>query len=214
MKVIIIDNNIKWLKSSLRIIKEALFETLEIEIIPFKGYSNKLKDLIFDGIPKIYIIDFELNNKINGNDIAHEIREGAFDWKSIIIMMSIYNRKESIITKRLCIYTYISKDKNFNSNLHISVKSAINILNSYKFIEVKENRQNYQIPVNEIIQITKEKLTKYCIIKTLNNNVFRVRTSLSEINKQLNFKRLNNHTLVNPNQMNRLKISNKNIIIK
>lgn len=214
MKVIIIDNNIKWLKSSLRIIKEALFETLEIEIIPFKGYSNKLKDLIFDGIPKIYIIDFELNDKINGNDIAHEIREGAFDWKSIIIMMSIYNRKESIITKRLCIYTYISKDKNFNSNLHISVKSAINILNSYKFIEVKENRQNYQIPVNEIIQITKEKLTKYCIIKTLNNNVFRVRTSLSEINKQLNFKRLNNHTLVNPNQMNRLKISNKNIIIK
>lgn len=38
MKIIIIDNNIKWLKSSLRIIKEALFETLEIEIITFKGY--------------------------------------------------------------------------------------------------------------------------------------------------------------------------------
>ena len=214
MKIIIIDNNNRCLKSSIDITKNSLSETLEMEIIPFKGYNNELRSLIFDGMPKIYIIDFELDAEINGNDIAHEIRENAFDWKSIIIMISIYNRKESIITKRLCIYTYISKDKNFNSNLHISVKSAINILNSYKFIEVKENRQNYQIPVNEIIQITKEKLTKYCIIKTLNNNVFRVRTSLSEINKQLNFKRLNNHTLVNPNQMNRLKISNKNIIIK
>ena len=210
MKVIIIDNNIKWLKSSLRIIKEALFETLEIEIIPFKGYSNKLKDLIFDGIPKIYIIDFELNDKINGNDIAHEIREGAFDWKSIIIMMSIYNRKESIITKRLCIYTYISKDKYFISNLRISVKSAVNILNSNKFIEIKENRQIYQIAINEIIQITKEKLTKYCIIKTINNNEFRVRTSLSEINKKVNFKRINNHTLINPNQITKLKLNIKN----
>ena len=210
MKIIIIDNNNRCLKSSIDITKNSLSETLEMEIIPFKGYNNELRSLIFDGMPKIYIIDFELDAEINGNDIAHEIRENAFDWKSIIIMISIYNRKESIITKRLCIYTYISKDKYFISNLRISVKSAVNILNSNKFIEIKENRQIYQIAINEIIQITKEKLTKYCIIKTINNNEFRVRTSLSEINKKVNFKRINNHTLINPNQITKLKLNIKN----
>ena len=210
MKIIIIDNNNRCLKSSIDITKNSLSETLEMEIIPFKGYNNELRSLIFDGMPKIYIIDFELDAEINGNDIAHEIRENAFDWKSIIIMISIYNIKESIITKRLCIYTYISKDKYFISNLRISVKSAVNILNSNKFIEIKENRQIYQIAINEIIQITKEKLTKYCIIKTINNNEFRVRTSLSEINKKVNFKRINNHTLINPNQITKLKLNIKN----
>lgn len=208
MKIVIIDNNNRWLNSTIDITKEILSDTLEIDIIPFKGYNNKLQDIIFDGTPKIYIIDFELGN-INGNDIANEIRQDAFDWKSIIIMFSIYNRKESIITERLSIYTYISKNKDFASNLKISIKSAINIINSNKFIEIKENRHNYQIPINEIIQITKEKLTKYCIIKTINNNFFRIRTSLTEINKQLNFKRINNYTLINPNQINRLKLTHK-----
>ena len=59
------------------------------------------------------------------------------------------------------------------------------------------------------MKITKEKFTKYCIIETINNNEFRVRTSLLEINKELNFERINNYTLVNPNQINRLKLGNK-----
>lgn len=210
MKIIIIDNNNSWLKSIEKITNETLSNTLEMEVISFKKYNNKLKDLIFDGTSKIYVIDYELDDEINGNDIAHEIREDAFDWKSIIIMISIYNRKCCIITKRLCIYTYIAKDRSFKPNLQISIKSAINILNSHKLIEIKENRQKFKIPINEIVQINKEKLTKYCNIKTLNNNVFRVRTSLSEINKQLNFKRINNHTLINPNQITRLKLTNKN----
>ena len=54
---------------------------LEIEILPFRGYNNKLREVIFDGIPKIYLIDFELDKEMNGNDIAHEIRQDAFDWK-------------------------------------------------------------------------------------------------------------------------------------
>lgn len=209
MKVVIIDNNNRWLESVTNSVRNILSNMLEIEIVSFRGYNNKLKKVIFDGIPKIYLIDFELNDEINGNDIAHEIRQDAFDWKSIIIIFSAYDRGETIITKRLCIYTYISKNDNFIANLDISVRSAINILNSYKFIEIKENRQSYQIPINEIIEIRKEKLTKYCIIKTINNNEFRVRTSLTEINKEVNFKRLNNHTLVNPIYINKLKMTKK-----
>ena len=47
-------------------------------------------------------------------------------------------------------------------------------------------------------------------LKTINNNEFRVRTSLSEINKKVNFKRINNHTLINPNQITKLKLNIKN----
>ena len=208
MKIIIIDNSNRWLRLITNTTKDTLSEMLEIEILPFRGYNNKLREVIFDGIPKIYLIDFELDKEMNGNDIAHEIRQDAFDWKSIIIIFSGYDRKEDIITKRLSIYTYISKDEYFIANLEISVKSAINILNSYKYIEVKENRQVYQIPINEIIEIYKEKLTKYCIIKTLNNNQFRVRSSLTEINKDINFKRINSYTLINPIYINKIKIIN------
>ena len=209
MKIVIIDNTNRWLKISKDIASEITKETLGIEILSFKGYNQKLRNLIFDGTPKLYIIDFELGD-INGNDIANEIRQDAFDWKSIIIMFSIYDRQESIISERLCIYTYISKkEKKFNSNLKISIKSALNILSSNKFIDIKENRQNYQIPINEITEVNKEKLTKYCIVKTINKDKFRVRSSLTELNKKLNFKRTNNYTLINPNLVNRIKYQTK-----
>ncbi len=209
MKIIIIDNSNRWLKLITNTTKNTLKEILEVEVLSFRGYSNELREIIFDGIPKIYLIDFELDGKMNGNDIAHEIRQDAFDWKSIIIIFSGYDRKEDIITKRLSIYTYISKNKYFIANLETSVKSAINILNSYKCIEIKENRKVYQIPINEIIEIYKEKLTKYCIIKTLSNNKFRVRSSLTALNKDINFKRINSYTLINPIYINKIKIIDK-----
>ena len=209
MKIIIIDNSNRWLKLITNTTKNTLKEILEVEVLSFRSYSNELREIIFDGIPKIYLIDFELDGKMNGNDIAHEIRQDAFDWKSIIIIFSGYDRKEDIITKRLSIYTYISKNKYFIANLETSVKSAINILNSYKCIEIKENRKVYQIPINEIIEIYKEKLTKYCIIKTLSNNKFRVRSSLTALNKDINFKRINSYTLINPIYINKIKIIDK-----
>lgn len=112
---------------------------------------------------------------------------------------------KNIISLRLSILTYVTKDKHFDYNLCESVKLAINILVDYKFIEIKEHNKTYKLVVNDIVKITKEKLTKYCIVKTINNDEFRVRTSLAGINKKINFERVKNYTLINPHHINKLK---------
>lgn len=210
MKIVIIDNEAFWLRRMNNEVKKIInSDNLEVSIHKFQKYNEEFKKILYDGTAKIYIIDMELNDDIDGYDIVHEIRDIIFDWKSIIILASIHDERINIISLRLSILTYVSKNKNFDKNLGESVRLAINILGNYRFIKIKEHNQIYKLAINDIVKITKEKFTKYCIIETINNNEFRVRTSLLEINKELNFERINNYTLVNPNQINRLKLGNK-----
>lgn len=208
MKIIVIDNEKYWLKRYEKVINKFLIEhNLEIKIISFLEYTNELKNIIYDNEPKIFVIDMELGDDINGYDIIYEIREGAFDWNSLIIIASAYNEKENIISSRLAVYTYILKNKEFENNLFQSIKQAIHILSNNRLIEIKEHHQKYTLVISDILCVKKEKYTKYCIIQTKDYE-FRVRTSLSELNKELHFKRLNNYTLVNPIHLKRFKEKN------
>ena len=92
----------------------------------------------------------ELNDDIDGYDIVHEIRDIIFDWKSIIILASIHDERINIISLRLSILTYVSKNKNFDKNLGESVRLAINILGNYRFIKIKEHNQIYKLAINDI----------------------------------------------------------------
>lgn len=206
MKIVIMDNENVWLKRIIKNVEKLLIkENFKIDIYYFKNYNEEFKKIMYDDGVKIYIIDMELNDSINGYDIVHEIRDLIFDWKSIIIIASIHDEMKNIISLRLSILTYVTKNKYFDYNLCESVKLAINILADYKFIEIKERNKIYKLAINDIIKITKEKLTKYCIIETIDNNEFRVRTSLTSINKKVNFERVNNYTLINPHHINKLK---------
>ena len=197
MKLIIVENNESWLNRMNKITNDLLTsENFEIEIITFNKYNNKLKELIYDNSEKIFILDFQLDDT-NAYEIANEIRESAHDWKSVIIICSIFNKKESIISARLAILTYISKDDDFDSNLHYSILTSIKILANYQFIEIKEKKQTYKLAINDIIWIKKEKNSKYCIVRTANDE-FRTRSSLSNLNKKLNFTKINYYTIINP----------------
>lgn len=204
MKIIIIDDEKKWLDKIYKNINIVLkVEKLNIEIYQFEKYNPKLKKILRDDSNKIYIIDMKLN-KIEGLDIVHEIRDLLFDWKSVIIVVSQYDRQKDLISRRLSILTYISKNEHFNSDLRSSIDLGIKILTNNRFIILKEGYSKYKIAINDIIKVIKEKGTKYCIVKTKNNKHFRVRTSLVNINKELNFKRINNHILENPNYKSKL----------
>ena len=99
----------------------------EYQILPFYNYDSKLKRVIYDNEIKIFIVDLKLQSK-SGYDICREIREEANDWNSIIIISSAYNKKESIISLRLLIFTYLVKINNFEKNLRDTLEKAISIL--------------------------------------------------------------------------------------
>jgi len=196
MKIIVVDDIIKFNKTIIKNINQVLIEeNLDVKVIPFLGYNKELKNIIYNNEIKIYILDSDLGEKSlkTGYDITREIRGMAHDWYSIIILCSVHNQKENFISSRLSILTYLSKYNNFELQLKKTIKDAINILNQTSTVAINKNCVLYY---NEILYATKEKYSKYCIIKTFDNE-FRVRKNIYELEEQLHLKKFKRYLLAN-----------------
>ena len=194
MKIIVIDNNQEYNDFICNIITKLMFQNnYEYQILPFYNYDSKLKRVIYDNEIKIFIVDLKLQSK-SGYDICREIREEANDWNSIIIISSAYNKKESIISLRLLIFTYLVKINNFEKNLRDTLEKAISILENNKFLTIDKGTK---VAINDICYIKKIKNSKYCSINTIHNDKIRIRRSLKSLEKELKFKKLKNYLLLN-----------------
>lgn len=196
MQIVVIENDERWMKRTIKNINLVLkHDNLNIKLLLFKEDSNELRRIIYDNCKKIYVLDIELGDS-SGYDIAKEIRDEACDWESIIIISSIYNQKESIISDRLSVLTYISKLANFDENMRESIRLAISIISKNNFLEFRESGINYRLPINDIIYIRKEKYSKYCIIKTV-DNYFRVRNTLLNLKLETKLTQIRKDLLIN-----------------
>lgn len=192
MEVVVIEDEIFW-KNKIKEIIES--NNKEDNFLYFDRYDKVLESIINNKKLKIYLLDIELRNSdIDGTLIANTIRE--VDWKSIIIFFSVYNEKESIISLRLNVLTYVLKDNNFKSELINAFNSAKNILLEDNKIKVNTNGIEINLYVNDILYITKEKSSKYCLIHTT-SGILRTRSSLSELKKKTNFRQEKKHLLIN-----------------
>ncbi len=192
MEVVIIEDEIFW-KNKIKEIIES--NNKEDNFLYFDRYDKVLESIINNKKLKIYLLDIELRNSdIDGTLIANTIRE--VDWKSIIIFFSVYNEKENIISLRLNVLTYVLKDNNFKSELINAFNSAKNILLEDNKIKVNTNGIEINLYVNDILYITKEKSSKYCLIHTT-SGILRTRSSLSELKKKTNFRQEKKHLLIN-----------------
>lgn len=196
MEVVVIEDEIFW-KNKIKQILEN--NNKEDKFLYFSKYDEALNEVINNKNLKIYLLDIELkNSSIDGVDIASEIREK--DWKSIIIFFSAYNEKENIISLRLNVLTYVSKNDNFETELLEAFNSAKDILLEYNTIKVNTNGSEVNLYVNDILYITKEKNSKYCLINTT-SGILRTRSSLSELKKKTNFRQEKKHLLINSNNI-------------
>lgn len=196
MEVVVIEDEIFW-KNKIKQILEN--NNKEDKFLYFSKYDEALNEVINNKNLKIYLLDIELkNSSIDGVDIASEIREK--DWKSIIIFFSAYNEKENIISLRLNVLTYVSKNDNFETELLEAFNSAKGILLEYNTIKVNTNGSEVNLYVNDILYITKEKNSKYCLINTT-SGILRTRSSLSELKKKTNFRQEKKHLLINSNNI-------------
>ena len=198
MKIVIVENDETWLKKTIKNVNKILnTEKIRENITYFTKYTNELKNIIYNKDKKIYILDIELGDH-SGYDIAREIRDCANDWDSIIIISSIYNQKENIISDRLSVLTYISKLINFDINMKESIKLAIKILSKNNFLEFKECGIRSKVAIENIIFIQKEKYSKYCIIKTT-TSYFRVRDTITNLKEKSNLTQIRKDLLINKN---------------
>lgn len=192
MEVVVIEDEIFW-KNKIKQILEN--NNKEDNFLYFDRYDKVLESIINNKKLKIYLLDIELRNSdIDGTLIANTIRE--VDWKSVIIFFSVYNEKESIISLRLNVLTYVLKDNNFKSELINAFNSAKNILLEDNKIKVNINGIEINLYVNDILYIIKEKSSKYCLIHTT-SGILRTRSSLSELKKKTNFRQEKKHLLIN-----------------
>lgn len=196
MEVVVIEDEIFWKNKIKQILED---NNKEDKFLYFCKYDETLNEVINSKNLKIYLLDIELkNSSIDGVNIASEIREK--DWKSIIIFFSAYNEKESIISLRLNVLTYVSKSDNFETELVETFNSAKDILLENNTIKVNINGNEINLYVNDILYIIKEKNSKYCLINTT-SGILRTRSSLSELKKKTNFRQEKKHLLINSNNI-------------
>ena len=196
MEVVVIEDEQFWQSKIKKVLER---NNIEDNFLYFDRYNENLEEIIYNKNKKIYLIDIELKNSEKGGIIiASIIRE--YDWKSIIIFFSAYNEKEHIISLRLNALTYIEKANDFEAELIKTFNSAKNILLDNNFIEIEVNNKKLNLYINDILYIIKEKSSKYCIIKTTSGTI-RVRSSLTELKKQVNFKQVKKHLLINENNI-------------
>lgn len=211
MKVVIVEDDVLYNNRILKNVHKVLEkEKLNLSILPFYDYNHSLKEIIYNNETKIYLLDVDLggNSSSSGFDIAREIRERAHDWNSIIIIASAYNMKENFISARLSILTYISKFDDFDNNLRDTFKVALEIISSNNTVSINNHCKIYQ---NDILYALKEKYSKYCIIKTIDDE-YRVGKNLIELEQELHLKKIKKHLLANENNI--ISIKNYEITFK
>ena len=167
---------------------------------------RRFGNLLFYGI---YLLDIELSGSSkSGYDISREIRQNAHDWKSVIIVCSVYNLKESFISARLAVLTYLSKLENFPINLKETFKIALGIFYQNDAVQINEHQKIYY---HDILYALKEKYSKYCIIQTMDKQI-RVRKNLKDLESELKLKKIKKHILAN--EENILSITHQEIVFK
>lgn len=207
MKIVIVEDEKFYNKTIASIAEQTLRNhNMNNQVVSFYDYTSELKKIIFSKEVNIYLLDIELPTK-NGQDIARMIRHEAHDWKSIIIISSVHNQKENFISKSLMLLSYISKFDDYEFSIADRIDTALDILYTHGHVTIN----NENVITDDILYIEKEKNSKYCTVKTFDNE-YRVRKSLSQLENLLNIKRTNKYLLLN--NRNVISIMNDKVIFK
>lgn len=131
----------------------------------FNEYDDKFDKLMLSDLPnKIYIMDIETKNA-SGIDIARKIRK--FDIDSIIIFVTVYNEAGMVLLQEdLMFLTFLSKFDDFENKLYNSINKALGFMHHKKVIKFNDKGIIYTIPINDILYVTKESVSRKSIIKT------------------------------------------------
>lgn len=170
IRVIIIEDNKDMQQQLKNIIRESALAKEEMRIEYFSKFTSDLKSIIKDTTErKIYILDIELETKINGIDIAKFIREN--DWDSEIIFITSHDKMfETAYRNVYEIFDFIEKFHHLDARLKKDLKVIYNKNFDNKMFKFNTRNVDIQIFYRSILYLYRDKEARKLIVCTDKTN--------------------------------------------
>ena len=179
---IVVDDNKKFLDIMVDVVTKVMMKNKFVyKTHSFSEYDDDFYEVMNSSVSnKIYILDIETRNA-SGIDIARKIRKHDID--SIIIFATVHNEAGLVLLKDdLMFLTFLCKFDDFENNLYKSINKALEFIHHKTSIKFNDRGTFYNIPLNDILYVTKESSDRKSIIKT-SSSEYRVNLTLKEVNE-------------------------------
>lgn len=177
---IIVDDNKKFLEIMVNVVTKVMMKNKFIyKTYSFTEYDNGFFDVMnSDMSNRIYILDIE-TREASGIDIARKIRKRDVD--SVIIFATVHAEAGLVLLKDdLMFLNFLCKFDDFENKLYSSVCKALEFIHHKLSIKFNDRGTIYNVPIQDILYITKESGDRKSTIKTCNDS-YRVNLSLKEL---------------------------------
>lgn len=163
---IICDDNDIIRKNLEEIINKIMMKNnFEYKIYSFSDYNKKFYSIMEKPLlNKIYILDIETPSE-SGINIARKIR--VKDIESIIIFLTSHYELGSVLLEdEIMFLTFISKFNNSDERMISAINKAIQMLGQKQAIRFENHGVLYTIPINDILYITYDSVSRKSVVKT------------------------------------------------
>ena len=210
INIICVDNNDNFREYEKKLLKEIQkSEGINFKISLFKEYDQNFFEELKRNENNILLLDI-ITQENDGVEILRKIRKN--DKRSLAIFVSGHEDSHGkiILKDTLDIYTFITKDENFEHNFKEKIKLALKEQTLDQFIKAyDQDNVAALIPIDTILYICTE-LRKMKIV-TDDNNFFYTNTPLHKLLKQLgkDFASCHRSCIVNLNRVQRIDKTNR-----
>lgn len=187
---IIVDDNPKFLEILSHVVDKAMFNTnYEYKKYVFNEYDYSFLSMTDKQIEnKIYILDIE-TPKVNGVDIAYDIRQKDLD--SNIIFISAHEDKygDKLLKSTIKFFYFVSKKDDYKKKISSVIDTILNEP-STKIFEINDGQKVCRFPEKNILHF--ETYDRKTSIVT-DYGTFYVNKTLTEIEKKLEYPFIRTH---------------------
>lgn len=204
LEFILVDDEKEMRDKERQVINDVLLKTdIAYEIKEFSSLTKELKSVINSNNPKVYILDIDLNSKVNGLDIGKYIRN--YDWDSELLYITSHDRMfEKVFRNIYKVFDFIEKFDSMEERLANDLKQIIlKKWDKKKFI-YSNSRVTFEIFLDDILYLYRDTVERKIAIKTVNGNVFLVNKNINQIIEELDerFIQVHRSCIVNKNRVN------------
>ena len=204
LELILVDDEKDMRDKERQIINDILLKTdLSYEIKEFSSLTNELKNVIISNNPKVYILDIDLNSKVNGLDIGKYIR--SYDWDSELLYVTSHDRMfEKVFRNIYKVFDFIEKFDSLEERLKNDLNQIVLKKWDKKKFVYSNSRVTFEIFLDDILYLYRDTVERKIAIKTSTGNVFLVNKNINQIIEELDdrFIQVHRSCIVNKSRVN------------
>ena len=204
LEFILVDDEKDMRDKERQVINDVLLKKdLSYEIREFSSLTNELKNVIISNNPKVYILDIDLNSKINGLDIGKYIR--SYDWDSELLYITSHDRMfEKVFRNIYKVFDFIEKFDSLEERLKNDLNQIVLKKWDKKKFVYSNSRVTFEIFLDDILYLYRDTVERKIAIKTSTGNVFLVNKNINQIIEELDdrFIQVHRSCIVNKSRVN------------